>query len=247
MIKPFTPVLRSTILTSILRQDNINSPYYKRLLNNFKRPAFTLAEVLITIGIVGIVSALTIPTLVTKYQKRATVEKLKMAYSMFTQALRTSVESNGDVANWEYSYGDMAETYLAPYIETLGLSTRYKMYTFSGSNTIYWGSWVSKGKIYTLKNGMTYSLIYDHGILVLMVDINGLSKPNRLGRDGFAFIIDQDNNRLSFYGEERSRAGLTDGGGYSCSFKNLWNYYGGLVCGALIKIDGWKISDDYPW
>ena len=38
---------------------------------NFKRkPAFTLAEVLITLGIIGVVAAITIPNLITHYQKK---------------------------------------------------------------------------------------------------------------------------------------------------------------------------------
>ena len=39
--------------------------------------AFTLAEVLITLGIIGIVAAMTIPTLLAKYQEKQTVTKLK--------------------------------------------------------------------------------------------------------------------------------------------------------------------------
>lgn len=35
-----------------------------------KMSAFTLAEVLITLGIIGIVAAMTIPTLITNHQKR---------------------------------------------------------------------------------------------------------------------------------------------------------------------------------
>ena len=35
--------------------------------------AFTLAEVLITLGIIGIVAALTIPALITKYQDKVTI------------------------------------------------------------------------------------------------------------------------------------------------------------------------------
>jgi prepilin-type N-terminal cleavage/methylation domain-containing protein len=46
--------------------------------------AFTLAEVLITSGIIGVVAALTMPSLIANYQGRGTVTKLKKAYSTFT-------------------------------------------------------------------------------------------------------------------------------------------------------------------
>lgn len=39
--------------------------------------AFTLAEVLITLGIIGVVAALTLPSVITNYQKKQTVEQLK--------------------------------------------------------------------------------------------------------------------------------------------------------------------------
>ena len=38
---------------------------------------FTLAEVLITLGIIGVVAALTLPSVIQKYQKKVTVERLK--------------------------------------------------------------------------------------------------------------------------------------------------------------------------
>lgn len=45
--------------------------------------AFTLAEVLITLGIIGIVAALTIPTLLTEHAKRSTVTQLKKHIQIF--------------------------------------------------------------------------------------------------------------------------------------------------------------------
>ena len=42
--------------------------------------AFTIAEVLITLGIIGIVAAMTLPVVIGNYQKKVTVEKLKTVY-----------------------------------------------------------------------------------------------------------------------------------------------------------------------
>ena len=42
-----------------------------------KNKAFTLAEVLVTLGIVGVIAAMTIPMLITNYQKRLTLTRLK--------------------------------------------------------------------------------------------------------------------------------------------------------------------------
>lgn len=60
-----------------------------------RKRAFTLAEVLITLGIIGIVSAMTIPTLYTNYQKRLTLTRLKKTYSQLNQLVKTIDEEDG--------------------------------------------------------------------------------------------------------------------------------------------------------
>lgn len=49
--------------------------------------AFTLAEVLITLSIIGLVASMTIPTLINSYQEQVYLTKLKKAYSVWNQAL----------------------------------------------------------------------------------------------------------------------------------------------------------------
>lgn len=56
---------------------------------------FTLAEVLITLGIIGIVAALTIPTLIANYQKTQYVTGLKKAYAEANEALKLMASDNG--------------------------------------------------------------------------------------------------------------------------------------------------------
>ncbi len=48
---------------------------------------FTLAEVLITLGIIGIVSAMTIPTLVKNYQTKVRDNQFKKVYATLNQAV----------------------------------------------------------------------------------------------------------------------------------------------------------------
>lgn len=54
------------------------------ILNN-KRFAFTLAEVLVTLGIIGVVSAMTVPTLMNNYQRQSYVVQLHKVYNEFSQ------------------------------------------------------------------------------------------------------------------------------------------------------------------
>lgn len=61
---------------------------------------FTLAEVLITLGIIGVVAVITLPSVVTKYQEKATVTKLKSVYSILDQGFQQMVTDNGTVDTW---------------------------------------------------------------------------------------------------------------------------------------------------
>lgn len=65
--------------------------------------AFTLAEILITLGIIGIVSALTIPTLIHAYQEKVIVHSLTEVYSILNQAYKMSSEDNGPISAWNLS------------------------------------------------------------------------------------------------------------------------------------------------
>ena len=89
-----------------------------------KEAAFTLAEVLITIGIIGIVAALTMPVVISNVQNNAKAQRLKKVYSVLQQAANKSVYDNGDLADWynedAYSGGfsasmEIFEKFIKPY------------------------------------------------------------------------------------------------------------------------------------
>ena len=66
--------------------------------------AFTLAEVLITIGVVGIIAELTIPPLVADYQKTVYVTQLKSNYSIWNQALSQMATDSGCIDDLRCSF-----------------------------------------------------------------------------------------------------------------------------------------------
>ena len=66
--------------------------------------AFTLAEVLITLGIIGVVAAMTLPTVIQKQYENAKVAKLKKNFNIFSQAYqRIRMETGYDFINSEYA------------------------------------------------------------------------------------------------------------------------------------------------
>lgn len=84
------------------RHTEDNSPKY-RMMNCtllLKKAAFTLAEVLITLGIIGVVAALTLPSLIQNYHEKQRVTQLKKAYSVMQNAFLMAQEEYGEVTDW---------------------------------------------------------------------------------------------------------------------------------------------------
>ena len=81
------------------------SPYYY----SPRRAAFTLAEVLITLGIIGVVAAMTLPTLVANYKEKQRVTQLKKSYSVLQQAFLRAVEKHGDAQYWNLTPTETGE------------------------------------------------------------------------------------------------------------------------------------------
>lgn len=64
---------------------------------------FTLAEVLITLGIIGVVAALTMPSVINNYKEKETIAKLKKTYSVLSQAYITASNKYGSPDEWTWS------------------------------------------------------------------------------------------------------------------------------------------------
>lgn len=225
-----------------------------------QKTAFTLAEVLITLGIIGIVAAITIPVLYTNYKKRETASKVKVAYSIFSQAVKLSVEDNGGVGNWDSDESILGKKYIIPYLSGTTVLSRTQLYSVrtlssqdTGKSTFLDWSWNAVTRpVYVMQNGMTFTLAKaNDGYITITVDINGFRKPNVLGIDGFAFWIDNETSALIPAGAKYTKKQLLGeergAGDRICKRDDLWQYYRGGYCAALIQKDGWTISNDYPW
>ena len=92
--------------------------------NNSRKIAFTLAEVLITLGIIGVVAAMTMPSLVQNYKNKQTVAQLKKIYSVLSQATVMAESENGPISDWNMVDGscesmDEIVSFYTPYLKTL--------------------------------------------------------------------------------------------------------------------------------
>ena len=220
--------------------------------------AFTLAEVLITLGIIGIVAAMTIPTLITNYHKKQTVTKLQKAISVLNQAYKLSYDDVGEPSITEsYNIGsdEYFKTYWAPYIKTSLFCTSYEQCGYKeafpwhdlNNNVMRIGVVVNNrratfytpdGFLYVIftASGPAENLLADSNVFV---DINGGTGPNVIGKDLFILQrVQEDGGGIRPFGGRYSNSALD----VNCS-KN-GNGYG---CAEKIRRAGWKIEKDYPW
>ena len=112
---------------------NFPDTVFSRFTSHFSHKCtagFTLAEVLITLGIIGIVAALTIPVLYSKYQQRVTETRFERVYSDLTKAFNAGAIENGEeyfMQSWQMSYNDYIEyvyqNYLKPHIRMMDVVT----------------------------------------------------------------------------------------------------------------------------
>lgn len=210
--------------------------------------AFTLAEVLIVLGIIGLIADMTIPTLINETEKTITITKLKKSYSDISQAIKLSEIDNGPLQDWEI--GDFTvesskifyEKYLKPYLPGSTLCSE-------GGENYKCGIIISnQGINYTLKNGVGFSMVTQNNTIPLVLDVNGGRKPNKMGRDGFYYAIDKNNGLIpNGWKKGVTRQEIIDGPTDSDCKKDGESVYKNNSCAALIMYDGWKISDDYPW
>ena len=84
-----------------------------------QKSAFTLAEVLITLAIIGVVAAMTIPTLITDTQNKQFSVGLKKRYAELMQVFVLSVAENGNMNAWDWTADDSVfiSKYIAPYLK----------------------------------------------------------------------------------------------------------------------------------
>ena len=74
-----------------------NAPPPKHISSSW---AFTLAEVLITIGIIGVVAAMTMPALVNQTNRKQDAAKIKKFYSTMSQAVLLAENEYGSAEDW---------------------------------------------------------------------------------------------------------------------------------------------------
>lgn len=243
-----------------LIQHNKNERPFGPESSSRRRIGFTLAEVLITLGIIGVVASLTIPTLINNKAKQETATKLEKVYSTLSQTTNIAKLDYGEVNTWfsdDVTDGTgagakiFADRYLIPYLrvaKNCGLSV-----TSECSERVYYLT-SAQGYSDYIFGATTDKFYFNDGTLIginnydsaskrfcVYVDINGQAQPNILGKDVFLFFYYSTGKFIPEGLIDRTSA-LTNAN-YGCN-KNGGR---GTYCTGLIMMDGWRIADDYPW
>ena len=177
-------------------------------MKNIKKHGFTLAEVLITLAIIGVVAALTIPTIISNYNKKVTLTRLQKTYTVLKNAFELAKAEHGDYSTWSWNQipetGSKRteyfwETYIFPYLrvsKTCFPKTDDCMAEIKHSNSMKMdyipntGAFVLNDgtSVLTWANSGTY---YPH--VWAYVDVNGNAEPNMVGKDVFAMYFSPGN------------------------------------------------------
>ena len=154
---------------------------------------FTLAEVLVTLGIIGVVAALTLPTLIRNYEEKATVTKVKKVYTTLANAVQLATFEKGEYDMTSATISQDFWDYLSPYLKLSkdcgtgeGCWSNEKIKFLHGAN----GGNINTLSIYNkaiLEDG-TLLQVYKNG--EIRADINGFRKPNTQGIDIFYFHVE---------------------------------------------------------
>lgn len=165
------------------------------------KKGFTLAEVLVTLGIIGVVSAMTVPTLMQNHQRKTYVVQLHKVYNELSQVLlqyqndknalnltEAGLTSTSALQNMITSYMNVVTT--CDSVTTPCFADQYRY--LNGSN-VSTGAFTSNTKAYVLASGAAIRPVYSkpssYKIANFMVDINGSQGPNISGRDLFFLYL----------------------------------------------------------
>ena len=219
--------------------------------NNRKKAAFTLAEVLITLGIIGIVAALTMPGLMAKFRQIQFETAFKKDYSTIQNAIRFITEDENLSMCYVYwpknmGYQSMREDCkqlksslvrvlrLSEYKNSERLKDKYirKSEVMANGGRLVNGncamdSWLSSASAFITLHGAIYYINYA-GFPNIVIDVNGHSGPNRWGYDVFYMVLSKHNDNIVLTDEYCS---MIEKGGKlprkilfgSNSFSYLWN------------------------
>ena len=227
-----------------------------------RKIAFTLVEVLVTLGIVGVISTLTIPNIISNYQKKVYVAQLQKVHNQVLNAIEAILADEEADSLYETSiycsndsYDDevfelcnqRAGDFLKKYFKVAkdcgndrtDRECLFESYKNLDGSRSYADRHMRHSYTVVLNTGSVLSVGFSYNSFPfgVFVDLNGKTGPNIVGRDAFYFQVNhlgKVGESFSSYEEEKVRHSATN-----CP-SNPQQY--GLGCFNKIIQDGWKMD-----
>ena len=244
--------------------------------DKYRRVAFTLAEILITLGIIGVVAALTLPSVITKYQKKQTATQLKKVYTTLSQAIEHAKADYGDVSTWGLgeAYGtsatnangqkfvtEFSQKYVIPYLAKAKDSGYTTIGAYGYDEILYIGG--ERATTFA-PNDTSYLIVLSDGTVVgIRYDTINMGTAEHRNDIIWAVTFWTDLNglkgpnvighdifwfKMNLQQDAKFMPYYYENESYGSTLVNCQR--GGLesrCCTGLIMRDGWEIKDHYPW
>ena len=215
--------------------------WYYNKLPKYAVKAFTLAEILLTLTIIGVVASLTVPSLIQSEQQAQFNAGAWTAFNMFYGAVQQIQNGTGivDAGTGDHNglRNQLCSALNCVRTDTIGNIFGGNYYAYKYPATVYNmnGNGMSAA---LLSNGMIFS-VYNYGSCAgnygvnacaeIWVDTNGNAGPNMGGEDVVEFFITYNNGFYSLipttvYGNTcmTNQTGIMDALG-SCTYQRLYN------------------------
>jgi len=235
------------------------------------KKAFTLAEVLITLAIIGVVAAITIPGIVANHQKTALETQFAKSYRTFQTAVNLAIAEHGGIETWDWQekYTDAQENefvqkYFLPYLNVAKFcpagqnayecfpDTYYKY--INGNLSIFNYAAVADLPKALLADGSSVRFFFQSNCMAnkdrcmsITVDTNGFKKPNVFGRDFFWFNFYPQTGEFLPEGVNRNATYDEESGSYTKFtpeevLSTCHENGNGSNCAARIVSEGFKMN-----
>ncbi|MFH0703346.1 MAG: prepilin-type N-terminal cleavage/methylation domain-containing protein [bacterium] len=217
---------------------------------NVAKKAFTLAELLVVLVVVGVIGGIAIPAVYQNIQDAQNKTQWKATYSMFAQAVRELATDNGGDLAGTFTNADVFRDKILAYMNyvkkcdagtPVGSNGCWSdiTYKLSGENYSFI-SWtraaLNNGVLMTsyIASSSCASNLSGRGNTCSFVgfDVNGFQGPNKIGKDIFALWVLRDGNILP-----------TGSKGDFC-YNNPASYSCDVVTYSTNN-EGWSCSTDY--
>jgi len=234
-----------------------------------KKFGFTLAEVLITLSIIGVVAALTLPSLNSAIQKNKVGPTLRKFVNTMENAndrlmAKKDADTITEITNNSGTYLEDIRSYIKGSIDSVTMNNLTNKIKTYGGNDEQIGIQSNNEPIFQMESGDAMSVHFETNIdtenvttpfkgfaATITYDINGFENlPNRLGKDIFLFKLDNNGTVIPFGGKSDLSvypvAGVTE---------PLWKSSpdcgtgedsdAGMYCAGSVADNGWNVVYKY--